>query len=200
MTPATDQKIAQRYTAQSLEKKGKNKTSLQEELGWPAEGKRPVLCLPAGMSEKLGGKLLEEVLPGLLSIDVEMLILGKGSATYGKLFTQLANTHPHKVAIIPNEEVALRKLYAASDMALFLEDPSTLPELPLCLSYGVVPIAPKTSALDNYNPVQEAGNAFLYEEMDMWHCFAAIVRAIETHRFPFDWRTIQKHAMGSIKE
>ncbi len=199
MTPATDQKIAQRYTALSLEKKGKNKTSLQEELGWPAENKRPVLCLPAGMSEQLGGTLLEEVLPGILSLDVELLILGKGSSHYGALFTELANKHSHRVAIIPNDEVAIRKMYAAADMALFLADPSGGSEVEEALQYGVVPIAPTTNALEDYNPVQEAGNAFLYPETNMWQCFGGIIRAIETHKFPFDWRTIQKHCMESVK-
>ena len=199
MTPSTDQKIAQRYTATSLEKKGKNKVSLQEELGWPAENKRPVVCLPAGMSEALGGQLLEQVLEGILSIDVQILILGKGSTKYGSLFTELAKKFPHRIAIMESDEVAVRKMYAASDMALFCSDPTDLPELPQALSYGVVPIAPATPALEDYNPVQEAGNSFLYEQEDVWNCFAALVRAVETHKFPFDWRTIQKHCMESVK-
>ncbi len=199
MTPATDQKIAQRYTAASLEKKGKNKQSLQEELGWPAETKRPIVCLPAGMSEPLGGTLLEEILPGLFSQDIQLLILGKGPSHYGDLFTKLAKEHPHRVAIIANDEVAIRKMYAAADMALFLSDPAGTPELPQALSYGVVPIAPTTSALEDYNPVQESGNAFLYKDNSIWQVFGALVRALETHRFPFDWRTIQKNCMGSVK-
>ncbi|MDP7069209.1 MAG: hypothetical protein QF815_01675 [Candidatus Peribacteraceae bacterium] len=199
MTPSTDQKIAQRYTATSLEKKGKNKTVLQEELGWPAENKRPVVCLPAGMSEALGGSLLEQILPGLLSLDVQILILGKGSSQFGELFTKLSKDHPHRIAIIPNDEVSIRKMFAAADVALYFSDPAKLSELPLGMSYGVVPVAPKTSALEDYNPVQEAGNGFLYNETDLWHCFAALVRAMETHKFPFDWRTIQKHCMESVK-
>lgn len=199
MTPATDQKIAQRYTSKTLEKKGKNKQVLQEELGWPAEGKRPVICLPAGMSEKLGGELLEAVLPGLLSLDLQMLILGKGSSKYGALFTELAKKHSHKIAIIPNDEVSVRKMFAAADMALFLTDPKGMPEVAEALSYGVVPIAPSTDALEDYNPIQEAGNAFLYGTTDLWNCFGAVVRANETHKFPFDWRTIQRHCMESVK-
>ncbi len=198
MTPATDQKIAQRYTAKSLEKKGKNKTSFQEELGWPAEDRRPVLCLPAGMSEALGGALLEEILPGLLSLDIELLILGKGSSRYGALFTELEDKHCHNIAIIPRDDVALRKMYAAADMALFFADPSGMEELPQALSYGVVPISLTTKVLEDYNPVLEAGNAFLYTQSNVWQCFAAIVRAIETHKFPFDWRTIQRHCMESV--
>jgi starch synthase len=200
MTPATDQKITQRYTASSLEKKGMNKVSLQEELGWPAEAKRPVICLPAGMSEKLGGKLLEQVLPGLMSLDVQILVIGKGSAEYGSLFTELSQKHAHRIAILPNDEVSMRKMYAASDAVLFCSDPSDLPELAEALSYGVVPIAPNTKALENYNAIQEAGNAFLYKEETVWDCFGALVRVIETHKFPFDWRTIQKNSMESVKK
>ena len=199
MTPATDQKIAQRYTAASLEKKSKNKVSLQEELGWPAEVKVPMICLPAGMSETLGGSLLEQVLEGLLELKVQILILGKGSTKYGTICTNLAKKYPHRIAIIENDEVSMRKMYAASDMALFCSDPSKLDELPQALSYGVVPIAPASSVLIDYNPVQESGNGFLYEKLSPWNCFAAIVRAVETHKFPFDWRTIQKHCMESVE-
>ena len=200
MTPATDQKITQRYTASSLEKKGMNKVSLQEELGWPAEAKRPVICLPAGMSEKLGGKLLEQVLPGLMSLDVQILVIGKGSAEYGSLFTELSQNHAHRIAILPSDEVSMRKMYAASDAVLFCSDPSDLPELAEALSYGVVPIAPETKKLENYNAIQEAGNAFLYKKETVWDCFGALVRAVETQKFPFDWRTIQKNSMESVKK
>lgn len=199
MKPATDQKIAQRYSATTLEKKGKNKTSLQEELGWPLETKRPVVCLPAGMSESLGGKLLEEVMAGLLSLPVEILILGKGSKEYGEYFTKLASEQGHRVAIIPNEDVNIRKMLAASDFALFCADADGMPEVDQCLEYGVVPIAPASGSLKDYNPVQESGNAFIYDKKDVWGVFGALVRAVETHRFPFDWRTIQKHCMGSAK-
>lgn len=200
MVPATDQKIAQRYTAKSLEKKGKNKLALQEELGWPTEGKRPVLCLPAGMSDQLGGKLLIELLPGLLSLPVEMLVLGKGSSAYGELFTEIANEHDHRIAIIPNDEVSMRKMLAAADMALFLTNPEEMTELEQCLAYGVVPVTPVSSATKDYNPIQESGNSFQFQKDTVWHVFAAIVRALETNKFPFDWRTIQRQCMESVKD
>ncbi len=53
----------------------------------------------------------------------------------------------------------------------------------------------ETPLLDGYNAQQETGNAFLYDPPSMWNCFAAMVRALETYRFPFDWKTIQKHGL-----
>lgn len=194
-SPVRDSTIARHTASHSLEEKVKNKMALQKQFGWPQEPKCPLFCLPAGMNKSLGGVLLKEVLPGLLTLNVQLVIRGKGSNEYGSLFTELAKTHNHRIAIIPDTEARLGQMFAAADAALFLADPSTLPELKQCLNHGVVPIAPECTALENYNPVQESGNAFLYEKTDPWHCFAAIVRALETHVFPFDWRTIQRHCM-----
>jgi starch synthase len=198
LSPATDTSIARKYGAHSLEDKTQNKIAFQEELGWAAEPKRPIICLPAGMTDALGGALLKELLPGLLSLPVEILIVGKGSAAYGALFTQLAKEQGHRVAIIPDEEDMIRKMYAASDAALFLADPSKQQELRNALSYGAIPVSLPCSVLENYDQNQESGNAFIYEKADVWSAFAAVVRSLETYRFPFDWRTIQKHCMATV--
>ncbi len=196
-SPHTDTHIAHRYSSSSLDQKLLNKTALQEELGWVPEPKRPVICLPAGMSEKLGGELFQQVLPGLLSLPIEILVVGKGSASFGSLFTKLSKEHKHRVAILPASETSLSKIYAASDMALFLANPASQKELTECLHYGVVPISLPCDALEDYDPVQEAGNAFVFPESNPWLCFMSLVRALETYKLPFDWRTIEKHGMNS---
>lgn len=195
LSPALDTAIAQKYAINSLEQKVQNKVALQAELGWLEEPKRPMICIPTGVSERLGGDLLKEVMPGLLSLPIEIVVLGKGSAEFGSYLTDLAKQHSHRLAIVPNDETAIRKMFAASDMALFLVNPDGLPEIDTCLRYGVVPVAMKGSKLSNYDQNQESGEAFIFEKENVWGCFAAVVRALETYRFPFDWRTIQKHCM-----
>lgn len=195
LSPLSDTTIARRYSARTLEHKVENKMALQKELGWPMEPKMPLLCLPMGMSDALGGALFKELLPGLLALPLEFLVVGRGTAEYGAFFTRLAKEKGHRLGIIPNDETHVRKLYAAADMALFLADPSAQEILGHCLRYGVVPIAPEGKRLEDYNPVQETGNAFLFPQATLWHIFAAVVRAAETYKFPFDWRTIQRHGM-----
>ena len=187
-------------TAGLLELKQQRKTMLQESFGWPAEPKRPMACLPAGMSEKLGGAVFEELLPGLLTLPLELLVVGKGSASYGSLFTKLSKEHRHRVHIIPDAEEAQREMYEACDIALFLSDPRNMKELPLCLTTGIVPVSLPCPMLENYDPVQEVGNAFLYDSPNAWQCFAGLVRAIETYKLPFDWRTIQRNGMERLHE
>lgn len=63
---------------------------------------------------------------------------------------------------------------------------------------GVVPI---TQALDpsimDYNPNTESGNAFVYQNANQWEVFAAVVRAIETYKFPYDWKFIVRSCKAS---
>lgn len=189
--------IARPYDSTTLEYKVQNKVSLQEELGWAAEPKRAVICIPTGVSDQLGGALLQELLPGLLELPVQVLILGKGSAEYGKMLTDIAKSQRHRIAIIPNDQKNIARMYAAADMALFLCDPQGMEELTAALRFGTVPVSPQALGVKDYNPNQESGNAFVYGSMTVWHCFAALVRALETFKFPYDWKTIQKECMGA---
>ncbi len=195
LSPSTDSAIAKKYGADSLEHKSQNKEALQEELGWTPEPKRAMICIPTGVSEKLGGELLKDLMPGLLALPLEIVILGKGSAEFGEYLTDMSREHDQRIAIIPNDEKHIRKMFAAADMALFLTDPTGLPELEAALHYGTVPVCPHTKRIKGYDPNQESGEGFFIDKMNMWQCFAAIVRALETFRFPYDWRTIQKNGM-----
>ncbi len=177
-----------------LEQKLQDKLDMQASLSWPKEPKRPMLCIPTGMTDSLGGKLMADVLPGILSLQTELLILGKGSAQYGEFFTKLAKDQPHRVHIVANDEASMIKMINAADMALFFSTEGE-EELKACLAAGAVPLSPARSPLDDYNPAQESGNAFLYEGDSKWLCFASLVRAMETFKLPYDWRTIQRHGM-----
>ncbi len=195
-SPQKDTLIAQTYDSHTLEQKVHNKVALQEKLGWPAEPKRPMICIPTGISDTTGGMLLREILPGLLELPISLVVLGKGSSSYGALLTDVAKEHSHTVAIVPNDEKSIHTMFAASDIALFLGDTQKAEqELTMALAFGTVPVAPAAKELKNYNPNQENGNAFTFDKLNAWHCFAALVRALETYRFPFDWKTIQKTGM-----
>lgn len=201
-TPPSETDFLQCTPLALPEQKVQHKLSLQREIGWPQEPRKPLLCLPGGMTDALGGALLLSVLPGIVSLPIELLILGKGAKSYGSLFTKLAKEQRHCIAIVPFEEPMVERMFAAADIALFFTEPTKLPELRICQRYGVIPIAPEVPALENYDPVQESGDAFLYPAHSgqaPWHLFAALVRALETFKLPFDWRTIQRHGMEKVR-
>ena len=168
---------------------------MQKDLGWPAEPKRALICLPTGLTESLGGDLFQQTIPGILTLPVELVIVGKGSKEHGSFVTELAKQEDHRVGIIQNNEESLHEMYRACDAALFLSDPTGTPELAHCLENGVIPIAPKCDGLEDYDPIHESGTTFSYEKATPWHTFAAMVRALDTYIFPYDWRTIQKECV-----
>jgi glycogen synthase len=174
-----------------------NKLSLQQELGWVGEKKVPLLCIPGGMTDEQGGAEFQEVIDGILALDCQLIVRGLGSEEYGSMFTELEKQFPHRVKIIPDEDVMRRKMYAGCDMALFFSEDAD--ELKNCLAYGTVPISPQQVELNDYNPVEEKGNAFIAEPHTSWSWFGALVRGIETFKLPYDFRTIQKQAMQSVK-
>lgn len=198
-TPSYDNKIFRKFSLRTLEAKVENKIAFQKELQWVAEPKMPLLCLPGGMAEEQGGKEFREVLPGILSLNCQLLVRGIGTEEYGKLFTKLEREAPHRVKILRDDEVLRRKMYAASDVSLFFAQDQHGEELLNCLAYGAVPVSPTQPLLQDYNPVQEAGNAFLADPHTPWTFFAALVRSLETFKLPYDWRTIQRHCMETVK-
>jgi glycogen synthase len=138
---------------------------------------------------------------GILELGVGLVVRGRGSDSFGALFTSLEKKYDHAVKILADEETSMRKMLAGADIALFCaKGKECEAELGAALRYGVIPVAPAQTMLANYNPVQESGNSFTFEEATPWQCFAALVRALETFKFPYDWRTIQRSAMESMEE
>lgn len=198
LSPAYDNKITRKYSARTIEHKMENKLALQEELGWVQEPKQAIVCLPCGVSDALGGQLLEHLLPGLLELPINIVIRGRGSKKYGELFMNLAKQYKHRIAIMGDDETNMRRMLAGCDIGLFLSDKEGSEELSNTLSYGVIPVSMPNDILEDYNPIQESGNSFIFTAENQWKCFASLVRALETFRFPYDWRTIQRHAMDTV--
>jgi glycogen synthase len=64
---------------------------------------------------------------------------------------------------------------------------------------GVVTITPGfNEQIKDYNPNTESGNAFVFKNANEWEIFAAIVRAVETYKFPYDWKFIVRSCKASI--
>ncbi len=65
---------------------------------------------------------------------------------------------------------------------------------------GIVPIVPWVWAekygLTEFNPMKFEGNAFLFEQPNMYQIFASIVRYLENVRYPWDKRTLLQNVAG----
>ena len=65
------------------------------------------------------------------------------------------------------------------------------------ITKGIVPIMPEKNVYDGkfseFNPMKFSGNAFLYEQKNVYMIFEKICRYLENTRYPGDRRTLQKN-------
>ena len=56
---------------------------------------------------------------------------------------------------------------------------------------GCVPVAKlEGETTVDYNPLRQNGNGFYFKNATKWEVFAAVVRALETYQFPYDWENL----------
>ena len=129
-------------------------------------------------------KMLEELSVGLKSLDVVVVAL-----------TDEKIENLNDIHNVPYTMKNREMLIEASDMALTF-DFNDVEEL---LLKGVVPISFKRKELINYDLKRETGNSFIYSKNNVWAVFASIVRALETFKFPYDWKHLMREGVESVK-
>ncbi len=196
LTPAYDNKIYQKYSRKNLQNKEKNKIAFCQDFGLNYNKKTPLLCLTFPLTEKNNLDMLEDVIQGILEQDVVLAVTGIGTEKYRNFFNELAKEDPKRVAIVSDNDGNKRKIYAASDIYLATATTEECKEeIEKAMNYGVIPICPENELVTNYDGAKEEGDAFVFDGKSPWNFFAALVRAMENFKFPYDWKAIQVSTM-----
>ncbi len=130
--------------------------------------------------------VLAEILEGSTQIGAEVVVLAD---------TNLKAIKDKNTVILPYNRKNREKILMAADMAIGF-DFSDVEEM---LLHGTIPISQIRPEVQDYNPNRETGNGFIYKKSDHWCLFAALVRALETFKFPYDWKNIVRQGMQSVK-
>ncbi|MBU0727465.1 hypothetical protein KKA95_02165 [Patescibacteria group bacterium] len=201
ITPAYDNKIYQKYSKKMIQNKEKNKVAFCQDFDLPYEKKIPLLCITYPLTEKNNIEIIKDVMDGILEQPVEIILMGIGTQKYQEYFTELAEKNSKQVTIVPDDDENKRKVYAASNIILVPSDSKEcLDEARNAMNYGVVPVISEQDFVEDYDPVQEKGNAFVYKKDSPWSFFATVVRALENYKFPYDWKNISVSAMEDDSE
>lgn len=128
---------------------------------------------------------LEQLIAGSSNLNLQIIV------TSDQKF-KLDNKNAHQIEYTPENR---HNLIAAADMAIAF-DFTDIEEL---MIHGTVPISSKKPQLKDYNPNAESGNSFIYPQKNAWSTFAALVRALETYRFPYDWRHVIREGVKSVQ-
>ncbi|MBD0380496.1 glycogen synthase GlgA [Paenibacillus sedimenti] len=197
--PKTDPHLVVNYK-DSLPKKQQNKLALQERLGLPVNGDVPMIALVTRLVQQKGLDLIQHVLSEILSLDIQLVVLGTGDESYEQMFRDAANTHPDKVSaqITFNESLA-HQIYAASDLFLMPShfEPCGIGQL-IALRYRSVPIVRETGGLKDtvepYNEFAGEGTGFTFSNYNAHDMLHTIRRAVFFYKNDHEaWLRIQQN-------
>jgi len=200
--PSRDHYLSSPYSADSLSGKIACKKALQARLGLPQK-EVPIIGMVSRLAAQKGFDLLEQVLPHLLRMQVQLVVLGLGDKPYHDLFKRAAKAHPECVSanLEFNEELA-HQIYAGADMFLMPSryEPCGLGQM-ISLRYGTLPIVRATGGLadtvEDYDPTTKKGNGFRFQEYSAVALLGAIVRALFAYQDRSAWQVLMKRGMQS---
>ncbi|HYY46337.1 MAG TPA: glycogen/starch synthase [Candidatus Angelobacter sp.] len=201
--PRTDASLAAPYDIGTIDQKVDNKLALQKEVGLPQDASVPVIGLISRLYDQKGLDLIANIMWGLMRLNLQLVVLGAGDNRYEEMFRNSARDNPLKVsATIGFKPVLAQHIYAGADMFLMPSrfEPCGLGQL-ISVRYGTIPIVRATGGLadtiQDWDPVSQSGNGFVFSAYDHWDLYAQVVRALETHRQPALWRRLQANAMST---
>ncbi len=152
------------------------KAKMAEEMGF--SGKKPLvgIFLDRALEEK-DEKVIKELFKAVGALEVNVVILGEEAFK--------------EVHCLDYNRANRKKLLNAADMAVAFG----FNDVEEMFFNGVIPVSCEREEAEDYNPNKEKGNSFIYKKDNVWGIFAALVRAVETFKFPYDWKHIIREAL-----
>ena len=203
LDPATDPALASSFDRGSLDRRVANKLALQQEAGLTQDPDIPLIGMISRLADQKGFDILSQAIgPILERLGVQFILLGTGESFYVNLFAGLADRYAGRVATLFRFDGPLaQRIYGGSDLFLMPSryEPCGIGQL-VAMRYGSVPVVRSVGGLadtvQNYDPRTGQGTGFTFEAYDPWALFAAVVRAVETYRYPAVWRSLQEAGMS----
>ena len=199
--PATDPDIFVNYTTKSLDKKNENKKKLQEYLNLPQSG-APMIAIVSRLVDQKGMDLAAVAMDELMSMDIQLVVLGTGDGRYEHMFKSNAWRNPDKLSanILFDDKLA-KRIYASADMLLMpsLFEPCGLGQL-FAMRYGTVPVVRRTGGLvDTVSQFDEKtgeGTGFMFNDFVASGMMWAVKEAIRVYSNKNNWKKIMLNCMA----
>ena len=188
--PETDPFLPHHFSENTLEEKEKLKTRLKEQIFLTADRDRPLIGMVGRIVEQKGYGVLLDGYMGLETIcrdlDVQIVVLGTGSAAYEQELSRLARKLPNLKVILKFNTQLAHLIEAGADFFLMpsLFEPCGLNQL-YSLRYGAIPIVSNTGGLadtvENYNEKTDKGTGILIDEVTPQNIYAAIEKVLDLY-------------------
>lgn len=202
--PSADDMVYAKYNRRDFPSgKARNKLELQKRLCLEQNESVFMVGMVTRLTYQKGLDILLQCIDNVLSLNLQIVILGTGEKRYEESLLYLSKIYPSKLSsnILFSEELA-RKIYAASDAFLMpsLFEPCGLSQL-IAMKYGSIPIARETGGLKDtvvpYNKFTGEGTGFSFKNYTSSDLYDCIVRALDTYKDSKAWNKIVRQAMST---
>ena len=198
--PARDRSIAKTYSASRLAGKALCKKALYKLIQLPGSD-APLIGMVTRLADQKGLDILTKALPEIMSLGVQLVILGTGDERYHRILSDAVRRYSKNMRVLLRYDDSLAKnLYAGCDMFLMPShyEPCGLGQM-IALRYGTVPVVRRTGGLTDtvadYNPKTGHGTGFLFEEYSAPALIDCLRRALAVYGDRTKWRSLMRNGM-----
>jgi starch synthase len=199
--PARDHDIASTFSAARRTGKILCKKALCAAVRM-RQTKAPLIGMVTRLVDQKGLDILTEALPEIMSLGIQLVILGTGDEKYHRILSDAADRYANKMHVLLRyDDSFAKKVYAGCDMFLMpsLYEPCGLGQM-IALRYGAVPIVRRTGGLSDtvadYDPKTGQGTGFLFDEYSAPALVDCLRRAIEVYSNRKKWNGMVRNGMN----
>jgi starch synthase len=200
--PETDKHITAHYSETHLSGKHTCKRTLQRIFGLPERDNVPVFGIISRLVDQKGIDVLAESMTGIMSYDIQFVMLGTGESWAHDYFSHCTTVWPEKFGCyIGYDEALAHQIEAGCDFYVMPSrfEPCGLNQL-YSLRYGTLPIIRSTGGLkdtvENFHEKRGTGTGFCFDDLNAHALYNTIGWAVYTwYNNPTAYKTMQKNAM-----
>ena len=203
--PAADSFLPARFDLHDMAGKHRCKADLQRALGLDVDPETPLVVWASRLAHQKMADTALQMLPELMTRDVQFALIGEGDPAYERGFAELAQAYPTRIGVhIGYDEALAHRFYAAGDILLHpsrFEPCGLTPQY--AMRYGTIPIVTSVGGLtDTVRDADEqairSGTAtgFSFQEQSAPAMLTCLDRALAAYAQPVTWRRLQRQAMS----
>ena len=199
--PECDPLIPAHFSAGDLSGKKQCSEWLRNYFNLPQTADRTALIgIVSRLTDQKGFDLIKDSIQELMTLNVQLVVLGTGQEKYISLFQNFEAHYPGKVAArFSFDNELAHKIEAGSDMFLMPSkyEPCGLNQL-YSMRYGTIPIVRATGGLADtvVDNIYENGTGFSFRRYSAPEMMHAIKRALEAYSNPAKWEALMIRAMN----
>lgn len=201
--PATQSGLAANFTPKTLVQ-GKNecKQALQKAVGLHQNLDIPIIACVSRLVGHKGFSLITDALHEIMSMDVQMIVLGTGDWQYEETFRHAQSQYPGRFSAHLTYSAPLSTMiYAGADLFLMpsVSEPCGLSQM-IAMRFGTVPVVRETGGLKDtvipYNKFTGEGRGFTFSNINSGDMVWVLRDAVELYRSDKKaWHALQLSGM-----